>query len=84
MWLSSNLDSYYVCVCMCPLQNLVYYPMWNVILDIQIHYCFYPKMAKNAISDQLNFKIFLGGHAPRPPCMSFLWQLSCLWQLLNI
>ena len=31
-------------------------------------------MAQNATSDDLRFKIFLGGHAPRPPSMSCLWQ----------
>ena len=34
------------------------------------------KMAQNAISDDLKFKNFLGGHAPRPPS-------SCLRQLLD-
>ena len=31
----------------------------------------------------INFKIFLGGHAPRPLSMSCLWQLSFLRQLAS-
>ena len=63
MWLSGY--SYHLCVCVCTLQNLLL-SHWNLILDKQIHYYFYPKMAQNPISDQLNFKIFLEGMPPDP------------------
>ena len=56
VWLQVQL-AIILCVCMCPLQSLLL-PHWNVILDEQMHYYFYPKMEQNEISDQLNFNIF--------------------------
>ena len=37
-----------------------------------------PEMLPNSISEHLIFKIFLGGHAPRPPRISMLRMLIVL------
>ena len=40
-------------------------------------------MLSDAISEHLIFKIFLGGHAPRPPSKSMLRMLSVLHTLFD-
>jgi len=39
--------------------------MYNYLLYLTVKN--YPKMAQNAISDELKFKIFLGGACPQTP-----------------